>query len=160
MRFVHHYFRLFIIINNIYILLIVFLPLDLWNLSHQKKEFRKYWPRGFELQGDKEEDEWWRARLFIYGFNEALSNIASSYLKVRDESMSAIKFFTMLKGNLPHLSYLFLRPEPLGAKFKTFACFVTVSVTGMWRGSLGASFRIGRLESDGVLVVWYCRYTV
>ena len=30
--------------------------------------------------------------MFIYGFNEALSNIASSYLKVRDESMSAINF--------------------------------------------------------------------
>ena len=35
------------------------------------KEFRKYWPRGFESEGYKEEYELWRARLLIYGFNEA-----------------------------------------------------------------------------------------
>ena len=61
------------------------------------------------------------ARLLIYGFNGACSNIASSYLKVGDESMSAIKFHTMSKGDLPHLSYIFLKPEPLGTEFKTVA---------------------------------------
>ena len=88
-------------------------------------EFRKYWPRGLESEGYKDEDEWWRVRLFIYGFNEACSNIARSYLKVRDEFMSVIQFRTMSKGNLLHLYYIFRNLEPLGTYFKTVSCFVT-----------------------------------
>ena len=42
-----------------------------------------------------------------------------------DESMSAIMFRTTSKGNLPHLSYIFRKPEPLGTEFKTVACSVT-----------------------------------
>ena len=38
-------------------------------------------------------------------FNTACNNIAASFLKVGDESMSAIRFQTTAKGNLPHLSY-------------------------------------------------------
>ena len=73
------------------------------------------------MEGDKEEDEWWRERLFIYGFNETCSNIASSYLKVGDGSMSVILFFTTSKGNLPQLSYTFRNPEPLWNEFKAVA---------------------------------------
>ena len=51
--------------------------------------------------------------MLIYGFNEAYSNIAASYLKVRDESMSAMQFSTTSKEDLPHLSYIFCNPEPL-----------------------------------------------
>ena len=39
--------------------------------------------------------------------------------------MSAIRFRTTAKGNLPHLSYIFGNPEPLGTKFKTVAWSVT-----------------------------------
>ena len=53
-------------------------------------------------------------RLLIDGFNEACSIIAASYLKVRDDSMSAIRFHTTLKGDLPHLSYILHNPKPLG----------------------------------------------
>ena len=52
-------------------------------------------------------------------------NIAASFLKVGDESMSAIRFRTTAKGNLPQLSYIFRKPEPLGTEFKTVACSVT-----------------------------------
>ena len=38
--------------------------------------------------------------------------------------MSAIRFRTTAKGNLPHLSYIFHKPEPLGKDFKTVACYV------------------------------------
>ena len=48
-------------------------------------------------------------------------NIDISYLKVGDESMSAIKFCTTPKGDLPHLSYIFLNPEPLGTEFNMVA---------------------------------------
>ena len=43
----------------------------------------------------------------IYGFNEACSNIDASYIKVRDESMSAIQFSTISMGDLPHLSDIY-----------------------------------------------------
>ena len=70
-------------------------------------------------------DEWWRAKLLFDGFNTACKNIAASFLKVGDESMSAIRFRTMAKGNLLHLSYILEKPDPLGTKFKTVACSVT-----------------------------------
>ena len=46
-------------------------------------------------------------------------------MKVGDELMSAIRFRITVKGNLPHLSYILRKPEPLGTKFKTVACSVT-----------------------------------
>ena len=55
----------------------------------------------------------------------AYKNIAASFLKVGYESMSAIRFHTTAKGNLPHLSYILRNPEPLGTEFKTVACYVT-----------------------------------
>ena len=61
-------------------------------------------------------------------FNTACKNIPANFLKVGDESMSAIRFRTTAKGNLPHLSYIFRKPEPLGTEFKTFACSVTGDV--------------------------------
>ena len=70
-------------------------------------------------------DEWWRAKHLFVGFNTACKNIAASFLKVGDESMSEIRFRTTEKGNLPHLSYIFRKPEPLGTKFKTVVCSVT-----------------------------------
>ena len=63
--------------------------------------------------------------MLIDGSNEACNNIAASYLQVGNESMSAIRFRTMAKDNLPHLSYIFRNTEPLGASFKTFTCSVT-----------------------------------
>ena len=63
--------------------------------------------------------------MLIYGFNAACNNIDASFLKVGDESMSAIYFWTKAKGDLPHLSYIFYKPEPLGTEFKTVVCYVT-----------------------------------
>ena len=57
--------------------------------------------------------------------NAACNNIAASFLKVGDESMSTIRFWTTAKGNLLHLPYIFLKPDPLGAEFNTVACYVT-----------------------------------
>ena len=38
--------------------------------------------------------------------------------------MSAIRFQTTEKGNLPHLSYIFRNPEPLGTEFNTVVCSI------------------------------------
>ena len=39
--------------------------------------------------------------------------------------MSAIRFRTTAKGNLPYLSYIFRKSEPLGTEFKTVVCSFT-----------------------------------
>ena len=66
------------------------------------------------MEAEKSIDEWWRENLLIDGFNEACKNIAASFLKVGDDSMSAISYLATEKGNLPHLSYIFRKTEPLG----------------------------------------------
>ena len=70
-------------------------------------------------------DEWWRAKHLFDGFNTPCKNIAASFLKVGGESMSAIRFRTTAKCNLPHLLYIFRKPEPLITEFKTIAFYVT-----------------------------------
>ena len=59
--------------------------------------------------------------MLIDGLNEACSNISSSYIKVGDESMGAIRFCTTSKGDLPHLSYIIRNLEPLRVEFKMVA---------------------------------------
>ena len=77
------------------------------------------------MEEDKATYEWWRRKFFIDGFNESCNNIAYIYLKVGDESTSAIRFQTTEKGDLSHLSYILRNPEPHGTEFKTVACYVT-----------------------------------
>ena len=77
-------------------------------------KFGKYWPRGFELEADKAINECCMAKLLFYVFNTACNNISASFLKVGDESMSEIRFWTTTKGNLPHLSYIFRKTDQLG----------------------------------------------
>ena len=63
--------------------------------------------------------------MLINGFNVALKNISDSSLKVGDDSTSVISFRKTEKGNLPHLSYIFCKSEPLGTEFNTVDCPVT-----------------------------------
>ena len=88
------------------------------------KEFIKYWSQGFDLEAEKSAYEWWRGKLSIYGFNGEQKNIADSFLKVGDESISAIRFWTTAKRKFPHLSYICRKLEPLGTEFKTVDCYV------------------------------------
>ena len=78
------------------------------------KEFIKYWPQVFESEEDKARDKRWREKFLTNVFNAACKNIDASFLRVGDEFMSEICFWTTAKGNLPHLSYIFRNPEPLG----------------------------------------------
>ena len=50
--------------------------------------------------------------------------------------MSVIRFRTTLKGDLPHLSYIFRKLEPLGTEFNTFAWSITGALIflGIQRG--------------------------
>ena len=63
--------------------------------------------------------------MLINFLNRACNNIATSYLKYGDDSVSAIRFLNTAKGYLPRLSYIFHKPEPLGTDFNTVACSVT-----------------------------------
>ena len=63
--------------------------------------------------------------MLIDGFNVACKNISASYLKVGDESMSVILFWTIEKGDLPKLSYILRKPDPLGKYFNKVACSIT-----------------------------------
>ena len=87
------------------------------------KGFKKYCPKVFELEDDKATYEWWREMLLINGFNKARK--AASYMKVRDDSTSAISFWKTAKGNLTHLYYIFCNTEPMWTEFKTVTCSVT-----------------------------------
>ena len=100
--------------------------LQICGISHTRiKEFREYWPQGFKSEEYKDTNEQWIGKLLIGVFNEACKNIASSYLKVGGDSMSSIHFWTTSKGNLPHLSYILRKLDPLGIEFKTVTCSVT-----------------------------------
>ena len=63
--------------------------------------------------------------MLIDGFNVVCKNIAASFLEVGGDSISAIRFRTTAKGDLPYLSYVLCNPEPLGTEFNTVACYVT-----------------------------------
>ena len=62
--------------------------------------------------------------MLIDGFNAEFKNIAAGSLKDGYEYMSEILFRMIAKGNLPHLSYIFSKPETLGVEFKKVACSV------------------------------------
>ena len=64
-------------------------------------------------------------RLLNNGLNESCNNTFASYLKVDNGSMSAIRFWTIVNGSLPHLSYIFCTKQPLGTKLNNVACSVT-----------------------------------
>ena len=63
--------------------------------------------------------------MLIDGLNESCNILYNSYCKVGNYSMSEIRFWNTVNGDLPHLSYIFLNPEPLGTEFVTVACSVT-----------------------------------
>ena len=57
--------------------------------------------------------------MLINGFNAACNNIAASDLKVGDESMSAIRFRTTAKGNLPDKEKVYLTSHIAVSLFNT-----------------------------------------
>ena len=90
------------------------------------KEIKKYKLMIYADAGRKKDDPWWQ---FVSGVEQFNMNrqycVASSKWKVFDESMSAFRPQTSPTGNLPHISYVERKPEPLGTEFKTCCCFKT-----------------------------------
>ena len=65
------------------------------------------------------EDPWHPIRLLLDGFNDNHSRtVASAVLITLDETMSPFQPRTTKTSLLPHLSYIFRKPKPLGTEFK------------------------------------------
>lgn len=72
--------------------------------------------------GNDESDPWNPIDALIDGFNNARAQeIASSFCKVHDESMSSWRPRTTKLGGLPFLSFVLRKPKPLGTEFKVTA---------------------------------------
>ena len=71
----------------------------------------------------KDEDPWWRIIGVINSWNaNRTRTICASTTTVLDETMSAFRPQTTSTGNLPHLSYILRKPEPLGTELKVSMC--------------------------------------
>ena len=89
------------------------------------KFIKQYWVKQFELEVDdqyKERNKWWRVGYLVNGFNDnRRTTVAASRVKTLDESMSAFRPQTKKTGNLPNISFILRKPEPLGTELKTVA---------------------------------------
>ena len=86
-------------------------------------EIRKHMSHVFRDDTPQAEgDDWAQIMGGIRGFNENRRRVVKSpKIKVLDETMSAFRPRTTKTGNLPHLSFILRKPEPLGTEFKSVA---------------------------------------
>ena len=95
-------------------------------MSHTRfKYIMSNWMTQFERhmsEEEKETNKWWRVGVLVDGFNKNRSEtVAASRIKTLDESMSAFRPQTRKTGNLPNISFILRKPEPLGTELKTVA---------------------------------------
>ena len=95
-----------------------------WVSSYRFKQYRHFVHKTWECEELKKKNSpWWRIEKAVTTFNESRKHlIQTSEIHVVDESMSAYCPQTTQKGDLPHLSYVLRKPEPLGTEFKSCAC--------------------------------------
>jgi hypothetical protein len=95
-------------------------------LKYRFRDIKKFVPYMWERPELKETDPWWQLSLMQEEFNKnRRRTVMSSYEKVFDELMSAFRPQTRKNGDLPNLSFIPRKPEPLGAEFKAICCAVT-----------------------------------
>ena len=83
------------------------------------KQLKLLLPKTMEDDTKKEVDDWWRMRKMMDKYTETTKNaVYVSSLIVLDETMSALVPRTTKTGNLPNLSFVKRKPEPLGTEFK------------------------------------------
>ena len=83
------------------------------------RDIRSFVPYLFADPTKKRTDPWWQISKLIDGYNaNRRETVCSSNLHVLDESMSAFRPQTRATGNLPHISHILRKPEPLDNEFK------------------------------------------
>lgn len=86
--------------------------------AYRFAEMKKAFAHAFHDKSNPE-DPWAQVRLLIDGFNaNRKQTLAASILKVLDESMSAFRPRTSATSELPNISFILRKPEPLGTEFK------------------------------------------
>ena len=100
----------------------IFIHLQVCGISLTRfKEFRTFWPCPFVYPMIKGTANSWKIHGLTDRLNDLRRKIASTEGKTADESMSAIRFRTTPRRDLPHHSYIFRKPEPLGTDMKNVA---------------------------------------
>ena len=83
--------------------------------NSRMKEMKKYMSYLFADNNRKESNPWWQFVGAVEAFNNnRKETVLPSFRKVFDELMSAYRPRTTKTGNLPHLSNIKRKPEPLG----------------------------------------------
>ena len=96
---------------------------NVWMTKKRFQAIKKYMSYAFQDKSKKGTDDWWQIVNLFEEFNENRKRtVAASVMKTVDETMSAFKPQTTPTGNLPFISYVSRKPEPLGTEFKTVAC--------------------------------------
>ena len=94
-------------------------PVDKYMSYTRFNKIKEHWIDQFADEDVRETDQWWKVRRLVEGFNKNRSQVvASSRVKVLDETMSAYRPQTSKTGNIPHLSFIARKPEPLGTELK------------------------------------------
>ena len=87
--------------------------------EHRFLDIKRFVPFLFVDESKKGTDPWWQFSGGVESYNtNRKKTIKASPVKVFDESMSAFRPRTSRFSNLPHLSCIDRKPEPLGTEFK------------------------------------------
>ena len=101
----------------------LFLPWQVCDTSLTRiKDFRTFWPCYFVDPSVKGTDNFWKIRGLIDVFNESRRHIYSGVKKWHMRWWVPYDFIPPPKGDLPHYSFIFRKPEPLGIDTKNVAC--------------------------------------
>ena len=83
------------------------------------KELKLLVPKTMEDATARATDDWWRVRKMTDNYSKHVKKLMYvSSVVTLDESMSSFIPRTTKTGNLPNLSYIEQKPEPLGTEFK------------------------------------------
>ena len=105
------------------------------------KQLKLLLPKTMEDETKKEVDNWWRMRKMMDKYPETIKEaVHASCLVILDETMSLLVPRTTKAANLPNLSFVKRKPEPLGTEIK-------VAMDGLVGKSLAMEIQEGKFFS-------------
>jgi len=90
------------------------------------KEFRRFNPASMQSnEAYQAGDPWWQFSTYVDNFNSIKKReFFFSLNQILDKTMSALRNRKNQTGNLPNISFLLRKPEPLGTELKDSGCKV------------------------------------